>query len=375
MRITRVDVCPVSIPYRSPYGISQGTAPDGKHVIIKVYTDQGVVGYGEAATIIPERAGGTQESIAFMLRDYFAPAIIGDDPLDYERILYKVDHIPFGRHLYPFAKAAIDHALFDIVGKVHDMPVYKVLGGACRKQIGVSRSIRVGAPEEMAEIAVKLREDGYRMLTLKGTFDTAHDVEALAKVRAAVGEGYPLEIDPNQAYPATEAIRVLRRMEAYGLQSVEQPCPWWDIDGMAEVARALDTPIIADEMVQSTVEAMTIAKRRAADILCLKLTTMGGIAEARKIVAIAEAAGLGVSMASRHTFGVGTAAIHHFVAATPAVQEPIGYGSALERFVDDIVTEPTPFKHGVATVLEGPGLGVELDEAKLRRYGVTISIP
>ncbi len=374
MRIIKISVYPVSIPYKKPFQISTGLAREGKHVIIKIHTDEGIVGLGEAAVIIPDRTGESQEAITLALRKTMGPMILGEDPFQIDGIMQKLEGVTHGKYGMLYSKAAIDHALYDIMGKALGVPLCQLIGGCGRKTLTTGRSIGLGSPEEMADRALQLKETGYRILTVKGSLNPKEDIRRVQAVRKAVGEDFPLELDPNQGYPAHIAIPTLRAMEQYHLEMVEQPCPWWDWEGMAAVTAAIDTPIAADEMVTNLVDAMQVVKRKAADIITLKLVKSGGIYFSKKIAAVAEAAGLACSIGSMHTFGVGTAAIHHFVSATKEVEEPIGYGTPMEYFVDDIVTEPIQLVDGTITISEKPGLGVELDEEKLKQYSVEITV-
>jgi L-alanine-DL-glutamate epimerase-like enolase superfamily enzyme len=374
MKITEVHVFPVSIPYRKPFQLATGLAREGKHVIVKIFTDQGIVGVGEAAVIIPDRTGESQEAITLAIRNVMGPMIIGEDPFQIDRIMGTLEGVSHGKFGMLYSKCAIDHALYDLMGKALGVPVCQLIGGCGRKTLRIGKAIGIGAPEEMADRAVEFKTMGFQSLTVKGSREPKADILRVGAVRKAVGDDFPLELDPNQGYPAHAAIRALRAMEAYNLEMVEQPCPWWDWDGMAAVTAAIDTPIAADEMVMNLVDAMQVVKRRAADIITLKLVKSGGIYFSKKIAAVAEAGGLGCSIGSMHTFGVGTAAIHHFSSATKEVDDPIGYGSPLDYYTDDIVTEPVQLVDGTITVSEKPGLGVELDEAKLKKYGVEIRV-
>ena len=374
MKITEVHVFPVSIPYRKPFQLATGLAREGKHVIIKIFTDEGIVGVGETAVIIPDRTGESQEAITLAIRKVMGPMIIGKDPFHIDSIMATLEGVSHGKYGMLYSKCAIDHALYDIMGKALGVPVYQLIGGCGRKILGIGKAIGIGEPEEMAERAVELKTKGYQSVTVKGSRKPKTDILRVAAVRKAVGDDFPLELDPNQGYPTHLAIPTLKAMDAYGLDMVEQPCPWWDLDGMAAVTAAVDTPVAADEMVMNLNDAMQVIKRRAADIITLKLVKSGGIYFSKKIAAVTEAAGLGCSIGSMHTFGVGTAAIHHFVVATNDVDDPIGYGSPLDFFTDDIVTEPTQVVNGTVTISEKPGLGVELDEAKLKKYGVEIRV-
>lgn len=374
MKITKVEALPITIPYYRPYTVATGTAKLGQHVITKIHTDEGIVGLGETAHIVPDRTGESQENITLAIRHRLGPMLIGEDPFDIDRIMGKLEKAVIGKYGFLYSKAAIDCALWDIMGKALGVPLYKLLGGANRRKITVARSLSVKSPSEMGEDAVKLVEKGYKLITIKIGFDPKDDIARVAGVREAVGPDFPIEVDANQGYTADVAIKTLRKMEKYDIQACEQPCPWWDLDGMAAVTEAIDTPIIADESVLTPVDVLTVARRRAADVICLKLVKMGGIYFCKKMVAIAEAAGLKVSVGSRHPFGVGTAALHHFVAATKEIEEPIGYGTTLERFEDDIIKQPIPIEDGCVTVQEKPGLGVELDEEKMARYAAPIGM-
>ncbi len=376
MKITRLEVCPVQIPHKVPYQLSLGSQKISCDVILKMHTDEGIVGLGEAsAGTLIDRTGESQENIVFMLTRYFAPRLIGMDPFAVEAILEELDKVSFGGHAALYSKCAVDLACHDIMGKALGVPVYQLLGGLVRTQVTVSRSLPIGRPPaELAKDALARRDAGYALLTVKGTSNPENDIACFRAAREAVGPDYPLEVDPNQAWTSATAIRTIRRLEQYDLSAVEQPLPWWDYDGMIAVTAAVDTPIIADETVLNPSDAYQVASRRMANLITIKIAKNGGFTLAKRIAAVAQAAGLGCNMGSRHPLGVGAAAIHHFACSTPAVQEPIGFGSPLERLVDDILKEPIPFERGVARPPEGPGLGVELDEAKMKKYAVSIVV-
>lgn len=365
-----MDIWPVQMPYKKPFTTSRGTVSQGISVIVKVLTDRATVGVGEASIIFPDRSGETQATVVDVLQHGFGPALLGKDPFDLESIMESLNSIGSDRYSFPYSKCAVDHALYDLMGKALGVPVYKLIGGIFRRQIGVGRSLSIQPETDLAVDAKEKKEAGYKMLTLKGSCDWQGDIHRFMAVRQAVGRNFPLEIDPNQAYSVKQAIRVARTLEQHGLANIEQPCAWWDLDGMAEIRRSVSVPITADESVHSPVDAMRVVKNAAADMITIKLACSGGIFFARKKVAIAEAGGLSCNVGSKHTLGVGTAAIIHFAAATPVVEEPIGYGSPLERFVDDVIVETIPLREGTVEVFDAPGLGVTLDETKLRQYAL-----
>ena len=369
MKITNVQCHRVTIPYRNPYRMAPGETRHKKQIIVVVETDEGISGVGETGVTLIERGGETQEAIYITIKKYFTPLLIGMDPFDIGLVIDRLEGFNQGRTGFLCAKAAIDHALYDLMGKAVKQPVAKLLGGIHRTQFKVSRSLGVKTPKEMAEDAVRLRSMGYAMLTIKVGFDVKEDIERVAAVRDAVGSDYPLEVDVNGAYNVEVAIPVLRKMERYGIEAIEQPVPWWDLQGMKEVRIALDTPITADESAWTPHDVANIVRMEAADTICVKPMKNGGLFLSRRMAEMAEAAGLGVLMGSKHPLSPGTAAILHFAAALPCVHGVLGYGSPLERLVDDVCDPALEMnKDGTVSLPEKPGLGVTLSPEKLRKY-------
>jgi len=359
----------VTIPYRNPYRMAPGETRHKKQIIILVETDEGITGVGETGVTLIERGGETQEAIYITIKKYFTPLLIGMDPFDIGPIIDRLEGFNQGRTGFLCAKAGIDTALFDIMGKAVGVPVAKLLGGVHRTHFKVSRSLGVKSPREMAEDAVRLKSMGYAMLTIKVGFDLKEDIERVAAVRDAVGADYPLEVDVNGAYNVEVAIPTLRKMERYGIEAIEQPVPWWDLQGLKEVRIALDTPITADESAWTPNDVVAIARAGAADTICLKPVKNGGLFLSRRMAEIAEAAGLGVLMGSKHPLSPGTSAIVQFAAAIPCVHGVLGYGSPLERLTDDICDPPFEMnKDGTVSLPAGAGLGVNLSMEKLHKY-------
>ncbi|MGH8635715.1 MAG: mandelate racemase/muconate lactonizing enzyme family protein [Burkholderiales bacterium] len=369
MKITRVQCHMVTIPYKNPYRMAPGETRHKRQIIVLIDTDEGISGVGETGVTLIERGGETQEAIYFSIQKYMAPLIMGLDPFDIGLVIDRLEGFNQGRTGFLCAKAAIDTALYDIMGKAVNRPVAQLLGGIHRTNFKVSRSLGVKTPREMAEDAQKLKSAGYAMLTIKVGFDVKEDIERVAAVRDAVGANFPLEIDVNGAYTVEVAIPTLKKMERYGIEAVEQPVPWWDLQGMKEVRIALDTPITADESAWTPHDVVNIARAGAADTICLKPVKNGGLFLSRRMAEIAEAAGMGVLTGSKHPLSPGTAAILHFAAAVPCVHDVLGYGSPLERLVDDICDPPVEMNQdGTVTLPAGPGMGVTVSEEKLRKY-------
>ena len=375
MKITKVEVFPIGMSYAKPYEQATGVTKMARRVVIKVYTDEGVVGLGEASTLLPNRTGESAQTIAIVIVNLFAPLLIGENPLDIQKVMGKLRKASMDKYGFLYSKTAVDIALHDIAGKVYGVPVAALLGGVVRTTIGVARSVPLAQPAEVAAAAEKLVRSGYKMITIKAGLDPAGDLARVRAVRQAVGDNFPIEIDANGGYRADTAVRWLSEMEKYNIENVEQPCPWWDVTGMAEVARMLRCTVTADESVLNPAEAMNFVRAQAADAFTIKVAKCGGFLQAKRIVAIAEAAGLSCNMGSEHPAGVGTAAMAHFWASTPEIEDSIGYGSPLERFEDDIVKEPIEFTNGIVHLPKGPGLGVELDDSKLAKHAIKIVVP
>ena len=375
MKITKVDCQMVTIPYKNPYRMAPGETLYKKQIIVFVETDEGVTGIGETGVTLVERGGETQEAIYITIKKYFAPLVIGMDPFEIGRIIDKLEGFNQGRTGFLCAKAGIDTALYDIMGKVLDRPVAAVLGGIYRTKFGVSRSLGVKSPKEMGQDALKLKAAGYAMLTVKCGFDPKEDIDRVAAVRDAVGAGYALEVDINGAYTAEVAIPTLKKMERYDIEAVEQPVAWWDLKGMREVRIALDVPVTADESAWTPHDVANIAKEGAADTICLKPVKNGGLYLSKRMAEIADAAGMGVLMGSKHPLGPGTAALIHFAAAIPAMHAVLGYGSPLERLVDDICDPPIEMASDATVSLPpGAGLGIKLSAEKMKKYRDEISL-
>ena len=376
MKITNITCSIVAIPYKNPYRIAPGTTKAARRVLVSIETDEGITGIGETGVTVPERGGETVESIYITIQRYFSPILIGDNPLHVCQIIDKLEGTNWGRTGFLCAKAGIDNALYDLMGKAFGLPVASLLGGIFRTEFGVSRSLGVKPPADMAADALKLKADGYAMLTVKAGFDPNEDIDRVAAVREAVGQGYPLEIDVNGGYPTLEvALPTLKKMARYDIEAVEQPLPWWDIKGLRDLRRAIDIPITADESAWTPQDVANLAKEGAVDSICIKPIKNGGLFLSRRIAEIADASGMGVLMGSKHPLSPGTAAILHFTAAIPCVHGVVGYGSPMERFVDDVcdpVIEMTA--DGMVKLPAGDGLAVTLSDEKVEKYRETINL-
>jgi muconate cycloisomerase len=366
VKITRLTAEVLRIPIRHAGSLGVGKLFEIENVLVRLDTDAGLTGLGESSPwpVFAENCWSVKAAIDH----YLGPALAGENPFDIERLLLKMD-----QHLAdtPFAKAAIDMALHDVVGKALGQPVYNLLGGLAQDRITMSYSIANQDVDKDVEEVEWLRERGVRIFKIKtGVASSAVDREHVRGIRALVGPDGDIRLDYNQSIKVDQAIRILRELEEFRPTFIEQPTPRWDIDNLAKIAHAIDTPIMADEAVFSPADAMRVVKKEAADLISIKLMKPGGLRRSQKIAAIAESAGLPCYAGAMWESSVGIAASLHFMAATPNVK----YGSdfyipyfLMER---DIVKNPPRFDDGCCYVPHGAGLGVELDEDAVRRFRV-----
>jgi muconate cycloisomerase len=281
---------------------------------------------------------------------------------------------------YPYCKAAIDGALYDIVGKALNVPVYQLLGGCFRERVPIAHSLGLMEIEKAVEEARQVKAEGVKTIKLKGGVDEQRDVELVRQIRKAIGPGTNICVDANQGYPTPKAaVKVIRAMEEYDLLYMEQPVE--GIDRMAEVARRVDTPIMADESAWTPEDALEIAQKKAADVISIYTTKPGGMFKAKKVAAVAEAAGLKCNVNGSVETGVGNAANLHLAASTGVVTlgcvipvsapEGKGKGIAGVYYQDDVIREPFEYADGDIIVPSKPGLGIELDEEKVEYYRIS----
>lgn len=358
-----VEVVPVALPLRTPYRIATAVQTRAEYVLVRVGTADGREGLGEAAPFTGETEE-TAADVAAVLRAVLAPAVLGLDPADLEALHARLDAATPG---HPFAKAALDLAAHDLLGQRLGVPAGTLLGGRVRERVPLSGGpIGLMSPEEAAATAAGLAREGFATIKVKIGAGPERDEATVRAVREAVGPRIALRLDANQGYRAAEAVPALRRLERYAPALIEQPVPAWDWAGLARVAAALDVPVMADEPIVTPADVLRVVETGAADLVKVKVMRAGGLHRARKICAVAEAAGLPVILGSGHQSGIGVAAELHLAAALTAIPyagEMVGH----LRLVEDLIEPPIAVKDGAAAPPAGPGLGVRLAAGVLAR--------
>ncbi len=368
MKITHAEVILTKIPTRRLHRMSFATTRYQECVFLRLHTDDGLVGLGEAPHMAGySGAGETQASVALQLRERLLPAVLGKDPLQIEARQIDMERaVPWN----PRAKSAVNLALYDLAGKTFGTPVYNLLGGLVRDRVPLSWSVPIVDFGEAIQDAQTMVERGIRILKMKvGHEDPNHDIERFKQVREAVGSSIRMRADANQAWDVPLAIRVIRAMEAYDIEFMEQPVKVWDLDGLAEVRQATNTYIMADESANSPMDVLNLAKKRAVDLISIYINNPGGIINAKKMAIVAEPAGIGCYVGGALEGPIGARACLHFAASTPNVTWGCEMGGQF-LLEEDLSQEPIGFEDGALVVPQGPGLGGDLDPGKLAHYQI-----
>ena len=363
LTIADVRVRLADIPVKRPHKMSFTTLEAVNFAFVRIETRGGVVGWGEAACLGgPTWNEESAESVQAVIERYLAPWLIGRDAAGIEPLRLEMARRVQGN---AFARAAVEMALWDVNGRALGVPVHRLLGGRVRDRVPLSWSLAVTSPEAEIEEAREKVALGHRIFKIKtAAHPLAVDIERVRRIREAVGPDVALRVDANQGWDRPTALAAVRALEPYGLDFVEQPVPRWDLDGLAEIARASRIPIMADEACASEHDAFAIARRGGVSILALKLTKSAGILGSMAIARIAEAAGLGCYVGCMIETSLGTAAyLHVALAAAPVTWGCELFGPLLLK--GDVVRRPVQYADGAILALEGPGLGVDVDEAAL----------
>ena len=288
MKITDVKIEKFSIELTEPLKVAFAEVAHSVSLLIKVQTDEGICGYGEAAPFAPV-TGETADGCAEVL-GMFRTGLIGMNPLEIEKIHQMMDGVVHGNGS---AKCAVDIALYDIMRKVMEQPLYRVLGG-WQSVVQNDVTIGIGDPEKMAQAAGRyVHEQGYRILKIKAGIDPAEDIRALTLIRQAVGPNVRLRVDANQGYTVSKAIYALEEMKKLGIEAVEQCLPDWDLEGARELKEKVSgIQLMLDESIHTVKDAARAAKMKAADIFNIKLMKCGGLYRGSQICTLAENFGI-----------------------------------------------------------------------------------
>ncbi|MDB6058365.1 MAG: Mandelate racemase/muconate lactonizing protein [Verrucomicrobiales bacterium] len=371
VKITRIETIPIRIPLKADVAIRSGRG--GAHtvspfLIVKVHTDAGIVGLGEASCT-PRWSGEDQVTAAHLIATYLEPLLVGQNPLEIDSLTQKF-RLAFAGNM--FTKAAVEMALWDIAGKAAGKPVYELLGGKVREFVTTKWSVSGVEPERAAEIAKRAIEQGFKAMKVKVGIDPDQDVARVRAVREAIGDGTKLGVDANGGWNLNNAESTIARLRESKIYFVEQPLPPEEIVEMAGLRKRIGLPVIADESVFTLQDAKMVLRMNAADVLSVYVGKAGGIGPAKQIADFALSAGLRCTIGSNLELGIGSAAMTHLGIASSGIHAEEFPCDIIGPFYyeDDVVQEPLPIVAGQARPNVKPGLGIELDEQKLARYRV-----
>jgi len=381
MKIHSLQASAFRLPNRRSFKWAGLNQELGHFVLLRIRTDEGLIGYGEA-TPLPDwggdcgrRSGESVATVISMINEIFAPALIGSDPTAVTAARRTMDRLVIGNN---YAKCAVDIALHDLWGKSLGQPIYRLLGGKVRDSVPIAHMIGLMSEAEAIEECVAAAMDGVRALQIKGGVDAERDIRLVRALRAELGTAVTLRLDANQGFGTAKRARgVVAALTDAGVDLVEQPTS--GLVDLAEVTAHARVPIIADESCWDAADALEIVERRAADCLSIYLAKSGGFVGARAVAAVAEARRLPCDVNGSIESAIGNAANLHFALAQPAVSlasvipisAPAGahpYVAAGRYYEDDVVSTAFAVAAGALVPLDRPGLGIDVDEARLIKY-------
>ena len=375
MKIKRIEAIAVSLPLTKPIKMAGVELRTADNVLVRLETDKGIVGWGEAASA-PSMTGETVESMTAAIRylapyfegaeiRYSAPSVKGAALDDLDGLAERSDRALYGNNA---AKSAIEIALHDALGKATDKPAYELLGGKRRDRVPMLRMIAASDPAADIAEARRCKSEGYVAFKVKvGTGDPKRDAERTRQVCDELGRDVLVCSDANQGWSVDEAIAYVRALEGSGLDFFEQPVMGHDVAGMARVAAATNIAIGFDEGLHDLDDLRRHHDARAGAGASLKTIKLGGMRPVCKAAELAESLGMKVNLAGKMAeSGIATAAVLHIAAAVPALDWGVSLTSPY--LAEDVLARPLEFSAGHALIPSRPGLGIEVDEARVRRF-------
>ena len=363
MKIARLEFTPVSVPYTHREVSSQVNRDGVTDIVVKVTTDDGLVGWGESCS------GANVESVAETLKA-MVPFVLGRSPWESEAIraeLWQRGLWSFRKPTASLAFAGIDMALWDLCGKACGQPLYRLLGGKVREQVNYFYYLARGSVEELRRQCQEGLAKGFTVFYLKVGIDVGAEMEMVRTVREATGENTRIRLDANGAWAVNEAIRNIAQLDRYRIDFVEQPVLQDPITSMQEVRNRSQVALCANEGLWTTEDAYLRIKNRVADVFCFSPYWVGSLTQFQALSHTAHFEGLQICKHTHGELGIAAAAIHHVLLTLPNVA--IGNQQTATMMQDDLLTEDIPIAHSPDWgVPAGCGIGVDVDEEKLKRY-------
>ncbi|MES2186159.1 MAG: mandelate racemase/muconate lactonizing enzyme family protein [Pseudomonadota bacterium] len=367
VRIERLEIIPLHMPMKTPVKISHGAPRE--HIdtlLVRLHTNTGVVGVGETQAWRRQGSGETLGSLGSVLAEHFTQQVVGQSPFALASIMARLEQAVW-HSLY--AQAAISDALYDLQGKLLGVPVHTLLGGRCRDRVPACAVLFMKASIEATIAgAAEFQARGFTSFTAKVGVDARKDEQLVAGLRERLGPDAILRVDANAGMDFDGALTLLRRLEPYGIDAAEQLLSIGDVAGMAELARRSPIPLMVDESLATDGDLIAILRQRAGTAVHTKVGKNGGIWGIRKLWNIASAAGMRIYPGNHPCTSIGTLAAAHVATAWPGPLLEGAFAVGIETLADDVVRTPVLMQGNAVLVSDAPGLGVEVDEDKLKAY-------
>lgn len=350
MKICSINWNKLSLQLNEPYTIAYETVKETTNIILCLETDDGIKGWGCAAPDLPV-TGETPEAVIEAVENIVAPVLKDNSPFSYAKINQLIKkQIP----AMPSTRAMVDMALYDLIARKAEAPLYRLLGGF-RHSIPTSITIGICPIDETLQYAKKFINDGFFVLKIKGGKNIDEDIEKVIKVRRLVGDYVKLRFDGNQGYTPEEAIRFINHVKEANLELFEQPTKKQLDEHLGKVSRNVDVPVMADESLKTLKDVFRLASNENTDMVNIKLMKVGGISEARQINAVANAAGIESMIGCLDECALGISAGLHFALSHPNIEyaDLDGHLDLINDPFDGIIT----IRKGIMYPGKGNGLG------------------
>jgi L-alanine-DL-glutamate epimerase-like enolase superfamily enzyme len=366
VKITKVDVTVVAVPYKPEVGaiVTAGLVlTEARHVLLTIYTDEGLAGIGEAVPR-PSVYGETVDSIVAALRDLLVPPILHTDPLGVERMWERWARVVGNTT----AKAALDMACHDLCGRAANLPLYQLLGGYAQAPLPLTMPIAIAPDDEVLDQARAALATGYAGVKLKVGKGLHRDIRVVERLREAIGPDMLLYVDANQGYGTTDALKAAAAFGRIGVDLLEEPVSGPNVQGRARIAQTGHVPLLLDESIQGLPDAVREIGLGTAGAFSVR-SPRTGITLSKKLIGLADAAEVPCLVGSHRELGVATAASAQLAAGFAAMTYPSELG-VHTLLTDGLLAEPLEIDGGRLTLPTGPGLGVDLDPARVAKYRV-----
>jgi len=356
----------VNIPTVRPHKLSMATMGCQTLMIVRMQCAEGVVGWGEGTTIGGLSYGAeSPEAMKSAIETYLSPLLCGQTFSGVAALAQKMNASVKGN---TFAKSALETAFLDAQGKALGLPVSALLGGALTESLPVLWTLASGdTDKDIAEAQRLLAEGRHDTFKLKiGARALADDVRHALAIKSALGDEVSIRVDVNQAWDFSTAVKGMSQLQDGGIDLVEQPIPLWDRQGLIALSQRFRLPILADEAVATSYDGYALANGGFSGAYALKIAKAGGPAQALKLAHVAQAAGVALYGGTMLEGTLGTVASLHAWSTLNMQWGTEMFGPLLLK--DDIVVTPLDFRQGHVALPQGPGLGVDIDDEKLRFY-------